>query len=245
MRIGGLLLILWYEEGIMSKRLLAEFLGTFWLVFGGCGSAVLAAAFPDVGIGLLGVAFAFGLTVLTMAYAVGGISGGHFNPAVSVGLLVAGRFEAKDLLPYVVAQVVGAVVASAVLYIVVTGKADFTSIGGFATNGYGEASPGKFNLLSALVIEVVLTFMFLMIILGSTHGRVPVGFAPIAIGLALTLIHLISIPVTNTSVNPARSTGPALFVGGVALQQLWLFWLAPIVGAALAGFAHKSLFEKE
>ncbi len=229
----------------MSKRLLAEFLGTFWLVFGGCGSAVLAAAFPELGIAFAGVALAFGLTVLTMAYAVGGISGGHFNPAVSVGMVTAGRLEAKHLLPYIIAQVIGAVVASAVLYVIVSGKADFAGIGGFATNGYGEASPGKYGLSSALLIEVVLTFMFLMIILGSTHGRVPVGFAPIAIGLGLTLIHLISIPVTNTSVNPARSTGPALFVGGIALQQLWLFWLAPIVGAAIAGFAHKALFEKD
>jgi aquaporin Z len=229
----------------MSKRLLAEFLGTFWLVFGGCGSAVLAAAFPELGIGFAGVALAFGLTVLTMAYAVGGISGGHFNPAVSVGMVTAGRLEAKHLLPYIIAQVIGAVVASAVLYVIVSGKADFAGIGGFATNGYGEASPGKYGLSSALLIEVVLTFMFLMIILGSTHGRVPVGFAPIAIGLGLTLIHLISIPVTNTSVNPARSTGPALFVGGIAIQQLWLFWLAPIVGAAIAGFAHKALFEKD
>jgi len=229
----------------MSKRLFAEFLGTFWLVFGGCGSAVLAAAFPDVGIGLLGVSLAFGLTVLTMAYAVGGISGGHFNPAVSVGLLVAGRLEGRALLPYVVAQVAGAIVASALLYVVVSGKADFTTIGGFATNGYGDASPGKFNMMSALVIELVLTFMFLIVILGSTHGRVPAGFAPIAIGLALTLIHLISIPVTNTSVNPARSTGPALFVGGVALQQLWLFWLAPIVGAALAGLVHRSVLDND
>jgi aquaporin Z len=229
----------------MSKKLLAEFLGTFWLVFGGCGSAVLAAAFPELGIGFVGVALAFGLTVLTMAYAVGGISGGHFNPAVSVGLLVAGRFEAKDLVPYVIAQLIGAVVASAALYLIVSGKADFAGIGGFATNGFGDASPGKYGLGSALIIEVVLTFMFLMIILGATHGRVPAGFAPIAIGLALTLIHLISIPVTNTSVNPARSTGPALFVGGVALQQLWLFWLAPIVGAALAGFAHKAMFERD
>lgn len=227
----------------MTKRFLAEFLGTFWLVFGGCGSAVLAAAFPDVGIGLLGVAFAFGLTVLTMAYAVGGISGGHFNPAVSVGLMVAGRFSSKDLLPYIVAQVIGAILASAVLYLIVSGKADFTTIGGFATNGYGDASPGKYSLTSALVIEVVLTFMFLMVILRVTSGDVPAGFAPIAIGLALTLIHLISIPVTNTSVNPARSTGPALFVGGVALQQLWLFWVAPIVGAALAGIANNALFE--
>jgi aquaporin Z len=229
----------------MSKRLLAEFLGTFWLVFGGCGSAVLAAAFPELGIGFAGVALAFGLTVLTMAYAVGGISGGHFNPAVSVGMVTAGRLEARHLLPYIIAQVIGAVVASAVLYVIVSGKADFAGIGGFATNGYGEASPGKYALSSALLIEVVLTFMFLMIILGSTHGRVPVGFAPIAIGLGLTLIHLISIPVTNTSVNPARSTGPALFVGGIAIQQLWLFWLAPIVGAAFAGFAHKALFEKD
>lgn len=229
----------------MSKRLLAEFLGTFWLVFGGCGSAVLAAAFPELGIGFVGVAFAFGLTVLTMAYAVGGISGGHFNPAVSIGLFTAGKFEGKDLLPYIVAQLVGAVVASAVLYFIVSGKADFTGIGGFATNGYGEFSPGKYGMGSALVIEVVLTFMFLMIILGSTHGRVPAGFAPIAIGLALTLIHLISIPVTNTSVNPARSTGPAIFVGGAALSQLWLFWIAPIIGAAVAGVVHKSMFEKD
>jgi len=229
----------------MTKRLFAEFLGTFWLVFGGCGSAVLAAAFPELGIGFAGVALAFGLTVLTMAYAVGGISGGHFNPAVSVGLMMAGRFEAKDLVPYVIAQVVGAIVASTVLYLIVSGKADFAGIGGFATNGYGDASPGKYGMTSALIIEVVLTFMFLMIILGSTHGRVPAGFAPIAIGLALTLIHLISIPVTNTSVNPARSTGPALFVGGVALQQLWLFWVAPIVGAAIAGIVHKAMFEKD
>jgi aquaporin Z len=229
----------------MTKRLFAEFLGTFWLVFGGCGSAVLAAAFPELGIGFAGVALAFGLTVLTMAYAVGGISGGHFNPAVSVGLMMAERFEAKNLVPYVIAQVVGAIVASTVLYLIVSGKADFAGIGGFATNGYGDASPGKYGLTSALIIEVVLTFMFLMIILGSTHGRVPAGFAPIAIGLALTLIHLISIPVTNTSVNPARSTGPALFVGGVALQQLWLFWVAPIVGAAIAGIVHKAMFEKD
>jgi aquaporin Z len=229
----------------MTKRLFAEFLGTFWLVFGGCGSAVLAAAFPELGIGFAGVALAFGLTVLTMAYAVGGISGGHFNPAVSVGLMMAGRFEAKNLVPYVIAQVVGAIVASTVLYLIVSGKADFAGIGGFATNGYGDASPGKYGLTSALIIEVVLTFIFLMIILGSTHGRVPAGFAPIAIGLALTLIHLISIPVTNTSVNPARSTGPALFVGGMALQQLWLFWVAPIVGAAIAGIVHKAMFEKD
>ncbi|NGN42181.1 aquaporin Z [Mesorhizobium sp. CGMCC 1.15528] len=229
----------------MSKRLFAEFLGTFWLVFGGCGSAVLAAAFPDLGIGFLGVAFAFGLTVLTMAYAVGGISGGHFNPAVSVGLTVAGRLPAKDLVPYVIAQVIGAIVASAILYFIASGKADFSLSGGFASNGYGEHSPGGYSMGAALVAEIVLTFMFLMIILGVTTKRVPAGFAPIAIGLALTLIHLISIPVTNTSVNPARSTGPALFVGGWALQQLWLFWVAPIVGAILAGIAHKSLFGDE
>jgi len=226
----------------MQKRLFAEFLGTFWLVFGGCGSAVLAAAFPEVGIGLLGVSLAFGLTVLTMAYAVGGISGGHFNPAVSVGLLAAGRFPAKDLIPYVIAQLVGAIVAAAVLYFIVSGKADFAGVGGFASNGYGEASPGKFSLGAALVMEVVMTFMFLMIILGATHGRVPAGFAPIAIGLALTLIHLVSIPVTNTSVNPARSTGVALFADAPALAQLWLFWLAPIVGAAIAGVVHKAIF---
>ena len=226
----------------MSKRLVAEFLGTFWLVFGGCGSAVLAAAFPEIGIGFVGVAFAFGLTVLTMAYAVGGISGGHFNPAVSVGLMVAGRFPAKDLGPYIVVQVLGAVVASAALYLIASGKTDFSLAGGFAANGYGEHSPGGYSLTAALVAEVLLTFMFLMIILGATGKSVPAGFAPIAIGLGLTLIHLISIPVTNTSVNPARSTGPALFVGGWALQQLWLFWVAPIVGAVLAGLAHVTLF---
>jgi aquaporin Z len=226
----------------MQKRLFAEFLGTFWLVFGGCGSAVLAAAFPSVGIGLLGVSLAFGLTVLTMAYAVGGISGGHFNPAVSVGLTVAGRFPAKDLVGYIVAQVVGAIVAAVVLYLIVSGKADFAGVGGFASNGYGDASPGKFSLMSALVMEIVMTFMFLMIILGATTGRVPAGFAPIAIGLALTLIHLVSIPVTNTSVNPARSTGVALFADGPALAQLWLFWVAPILGAIIAGAVHKSMF---
>ncbi len=228
----------------MSKRLFAEFLGTFWLVFGGCGSAVLAAAFPDVGIGLLGVSFAFGLTVLTMAYAVGGISGGHFNPAVSVGLFVGGRFPAKDLVPYIAAQIVGAVAGSVVLYLIASGKADFSLAGGFASNGYGEHSPGGYSMGAALVAEIVLTFMFLMIILRVTSGDVPAGFAPIAIGLTLTLIHLISIPVTNTSVNPARSTGPALLVGGWAIQQLWLFWVAPIVGAALAGLANNALFEK-
>ena len=226
----------------MTKRLLAEFLGTFWLVFGGCGSAVLAAAYPELGIGFVGVSLAFGLTVLTMAYAVGGISGGHFNPAVTVGLLAAGRFEARDLVPYVVAQLVGAVLAAAALYLIVSGKADFVSVGGFASNGYGEASPGGYSLTSALVIEVLLTFFFLIVILGATSGRVPAGFAPIAIGLALTLIHLISIPVTNTSVNPARSTGVALFAEGPALAQLWLFWVAPILGAAIAGVAYRSMF---
>ncbi|MGN7878273.1 aquaporin Z [Ensifer sp. 22460] len=222
----------------MFKRLSAEFLGTFWLVFGGCGSAVLAAAFPEVGIGLLGVSFAFGLTVLTMAYAVGGISGGHFNPAVSVGLMVAGKFPSHKLVGYVVSQVLGAIAAAGVLYLIASGKAGF-QLGGFAANGYGEHSPGGYSLTSALAAEVMLTFFFLFIILGSTHGRVPAGFAPIAIGLALTLIHLVSIPVTNTSVNPARSTGQALFVGDWALAQLWLFWVAPIVGAAIAGIVWK------
>ncbi len=229
----------------MTKRLLAEFLGTFWLVFGGCGSAVLAAAYPELGIGFAGVALAFGLTVLTMAYAVGGISGGHFNPAVTVGLLAAGKFDARDLVPYVVAQLVGAVAAALALYLVVNGKADFVSVGGFASNGYGEASPGGYSLTSALVIEVLLTFFFLIVILGSTSGRVPAGFAPIAIGLALTLIHLISIPVTNTSVNPARSTGVALFAEGPALAQLWLFWVAPLVGAAIAGVVYKALLNDD
>lgn len=227
----------------MSRKLLSEFLGTFWLVFGGCGSAVFAAAFPELGIGFLGVAFAFGLTVLTMAYAVGGISGGHFNPAVSVGLTVAGKFPTANLVPYIVAQVLGAIVAAAALYVILTGKAG-AEIGGFAANGYGEHSPGGYSLVSALLIEVILTAFFLIVILGSTHGRVPAGFAPIAIGLALTLIHLISIPVTNTSVNPARSTGQALFVGGWALQQLWLFWLAPILGGAIGAVIWK-IFGKE
>ena len=225
----------------MTKRLLAEFLGTFWLVFGGCGSAVLAAAYPELGIGFAGVALAFGLTVLTMAYAVGGISGGHFNPAVSVGLLAAGKFDGKDLVPYVIAQLVGAVLAALALYLVVSGKSDFASVGGFASNGYGAASPGGYSMTSALVIEVLLTFFFLIVILGATSGRVPAGFAPIAIGLALTLIHLISIPVTNTSVNPARSTGVALFAEGPALAQLWLFWVAPIIGATIAGLVYKNL----
>lgn len=228
----------------MKARLLAEFLGTFWLVFGGCGSAVLAAAFPELGIGFVGVALAFGLTVLTMAYAVGGISGGHFNPAVSVGLAVAGRFEAGKLPHYIVSQVLGAIVAAAVLYVIATGKAG-VDLGGFASNGYGEHSPGGYSLVSALLIEIVLTAFFLIIILGSTHGKAPAGFAPIAIGLALTLIHLVSIPVTNTSVNPARSTGQALFAGGWALQQLWLFWLAPIVGAVVGALLWRALGEEK
>jgi len=215
----------------------AEFIGTFWLVFGGCGSAVLAAAFPGLGIGFVGVALAFGLTVLTMAYAIGHISGCHLNPAVSFGLWAGKRFAGKDLLPYIIAQVLGAIAAAAVLYVIATGKAGF-ELGGFASNGYGEHSPGGYSMLAALVAEVVLTFMFLFIILGATDERAPKGFGPIAIGLALTLIHLISIPVTNTSVNPARSTGPALFAGGWALSQLWLFWVAPIVGGILAGFVY-------
>ncbi|MGR9184034.1 aquaporin Z [Rhizobium leguminosarum] len=224
----------------MQKSLVAEFFGTFWLVFGGCGSAVLAAAYPELGIGFVGVAFAFGLTVLTMAYAVGGISGGHFNPAVSLGLTVAGRFPAARLVPYVVAQVVGAIAAAALVYLIASGKAGF-ELGGFAANGYGDHSPGGYSLLSALLIEVLLTMFFLIIILGSTSSRVPAGFAPLAIGLGLTLIHLVSIPVTNTSVNPARSTGQALFVGGWALQQLWLFWIAPLAGGALGGLVWKFL----
>ncbi len=222
-------------------RASAEVLGTFWLVFGGCGSAVLSAAFPEVGIGLLGVAFAFGLTVLTMAYAIGHISGCHLNPAVSIGLWAGGRFPAKDLVPYIVAQVVGAIIGAAVLYLIASGKAGFDVSAGFASNGYGEHSPGQYGLVSALVAEVVLTFFFLIIILGATDGRAPAGFAPIAIGLGLTLIHLIGIPVTNLSVNPARSTGPALFVGGWALAQLWLFWIAPIIGAWLAGKTYRLL----
>jgi aquaporin Z len=229
----------------MFAKLSAEFLGTFWLVLGGCGSAVLAAAFPGVGIGLLGVSLAFGLTVVTGAYALGPISGGHFNPAVSVGLWAGGRFPASDLLPYIVAQVVGGVAGAGVLYLIASGKADFSLAGGLASNGYGEHSPGKYSMLSGLITELVMTFMFLIVILGATHQRAPVGFAGLAIGLALTLIHLISIPVTNTSVNPARSTGPALFVGGWALQQLWLFWIAPVVGAAIAGFVYKAVLEGE
>jgi aquaporin Z len=225
----------------LSKRAAAELFGTFWLVFGGCGSAVLAAAFPHVGIGLLGVSFAFGLTVLTMAYSIGHISGCHLNPAVTVGLVVARRFDAKDLPAYIVAQVAGGVLGAAVLYVIASGAPGFSLAGGFASNGYAEHSPGQYSLVASLVAEVVLTFAFLMIILGSTDKRAPAGFAPIAIGLSLTLIHLVGIPVTNLSVNPARSTGPALFVGGWALAQLWLFWVAPIGGAVLAGILYPAL----
>jgi aquaporin Z len=234
-----------FEGGAMTKKLAAEFIGTLWLVLGGCGSAVLAAAFPNVGIGLLGVSFAFGLTVLTMAYAIGHVSGCHLNPAVSVGLWAGGRFPASGLVPYVIAQVAGAVAGAGILYVIASGKAGFDLAGGFASNGYAAHSPGQYGLVACLVSEIVMTFMFLMIILGSTDGRAPAGMAPIAIGLGLTLIHLISIPVTNTSVNPARSTGPALFVGGWALEQLWLFWIAPIIGAAVAGLCYRTLFEKE
>jgi aquaporin Z len=228
----------------MAKRFTAEMFGTFWLTFGGCGSAVLAAAFPEVGIGLLGVSFAFGLTLLTMAYTIGHISGCHINPAVSVGLAAGGRFPASEVLPYAVAQVIGAALGAGVLYLIASGKPGF-ELGGFASNGYGEHSPGSYSLAAALICEVVMTFMFLTIILGSTDARVPTGFAGLPIGLALVLIHLVSIPVTNTSVNPARSTGPALIVGGWALQQLWLFWLAPIVGAALAGINYRWLGGEE
>ena len=227
------------------KKYGAEFFGTFWLVLGGCGSAVLAAAFPNVGIGLLGVALAFGLTVLTMAFAIGHISGCHLNPAVSVGLWAGGRFPAKQLLPYIVAQVLGAIVAAGVLYLIASGKADFTLASGFASNGYGVHSPGGYSLLAALVTEVVMTMMFLLVIMGATDKRAPQGFAPIAIGLCLTLIHLISIPVTNTSVNPARSTGVALFVGDWAIAQLWLFWLAPIVGGALGALIYRFIGSSE
>ena len=224
----------------MSKKLGAEFIGTFWLVLGGCGSAVLAAGFPELGIGFVGVSMAFGLTVLTMAFAIGHISGCHLNPAVSVGLMVGGRFSSSELVPYIGAQVLGGIAGAAVLYVIASGQAGFETAG-FASNGFGEHSPGGYSLTAALVTEVVMTFMFLIIILGATDGRAPAGFAPIAIGLGLTLIHLISIPVTNTSVNPARSTGVALFEGGWAISQLWLFWVAPIIGAALAGVVYRWL----
>lgn len=227
------------------KKLFAEFFGTFWLVFGGCGSAIFAAGFPELGIGFVGVALAFGLTVLTMAYAVGHISGGHFNPAVSIGLWAGGKFEAKGLLGYIAAQVIGAIAAAAALYLIVSGKSGFESVGGFAANGYDALSPDGYNMMSALVIEVILTAFFLIVILGSTNVRAPKGFAPIAIGLALTLIHLISIPITNTSVNPARSLSQAIFADGAYMSQVWLFWVAPIVGAIIGGIIHKTLFEKE
>ncbi len=220
------------------KKLIAEFIGTFWLVLGGCGSAVLAAAYPQLGIGFVGVAIAFGLTVVTMAYAIGHISGCHLNPAVSIGLWVGGRFERKDLLPYIASQVLGGIAGAGILYLIASGKPGF-EIGGFAANGYGEHSPGGYSMLAALITEIVMTFLFLVIILGSTHSKAPKGFAGLAIGLGLTLIHLISIPVTNTSVNPARSTSQALFAGDWALGQLWLFWVAPIVGAILAGIVYK------
>jgi aquaporin Z len=229
----------------MMKQYGAEFFGTFWLVLGGCGSAVLAAAFPSVGIGLLGVSLAFGLTVLTMAFAIGHISGCHLNPAVSVGLCVGGRFPANKLLPYIIAQVLGAIVAGGVLYLIASGKAGFDVSAGFASNGFGEHSPGGYSFLAALICEVVMTMMFLIVILGATDKRAPAGFAPIAIGFCLTLIHLISIPVTNTSVNPARSTGVAVYVGGWAISQLWLFWVAPIVGAILGAIVYRVIGESE
>lgn len=229
----------------MRAKLMAEFFGTFWLVLGGCGSAVLSAGVADVGIGWLGVSFAFGLTVLTMAFAVGHISGGHFNPAVSLGLMIGGRFPARDLLPYWAAQVIGAIVAAAVLYMIVSGAPGFESVGSFASNGYGEASPEGYSMMSALLIEIVLTAFFLIIILGATSEKAPAGFAPIAIGLGLTLIHLISIPVTNTSVNPARSTGVALFADGPALAQLWLFWVAPLIGGAVGTLIWKAMASED
>jgi aquaporin Z len=228
----------------LAKRAAAEFFGTFWLVFGGCGSAVLAAGFPGLGIGFAGVALAFGLTVLTMAFAIGPISGCHLNPAVSAGLVAGKRFPAAELLPYVVAQLLGAVAASGVLYVIASGKEGFELSAGFASNGYGAHSPGGYSLLACLVAEIVLTFFFLMIIMGSTDKRAPAGFAPIAIGLGLTLIHLVGIPVTNTSVNPARSTAPAIFVGGWAIQQLWLFWVAPLIGGVVGGGLYHALFEE-
>lgn len=229
----------------LSRRVTAEFIGTFWLVLGGCGTAVLAAGFPKVGVGLLGVALAFGLTLLTMAYAIGHISGCHINPAVTVGLFSGGKFPGSEVIPYIVAQVLGAIVASSVLYVIASGAEGFSLSAGFAANGYGAHSPGGYPLSSALVCEIVMTFIFLFVIMGALDKRVPAGFAPIPIGLVLTLIHLISIPVTNTAVNPARSTGPALFVGGWALEQLWLFWVAPLIGGALGGLAYRALAAEE
>jgi aquaporin Z len=229
----------------VGRKLTAEFLGTFWLVLGGCGSAVLAAAFPNVGIGLTGVSFAFGLTLLTMVYTIGPISGCHINPAVSIGLWAGGRFPGSSLIPYILAQVAGGIAGAGVLYVIASGKAGFDLAGGFASNGYGAHSPGGYSFTACLVLEVVMTFMFLIVILGATDKRAPAGFAGIAIGLALTLVHFVSVPVTNASVNPARSTGPALFVGGWALEQLWLFWLAPIVGAAVAGAAYRAVLEEK
>lgn len=229
---------------MQSRKYAAEAIGTFWLTFTGCGSAVLAAAFPQVGIGLLGVALAFGLSVVTMAYAIGHISGCHLNPAVTVGLAAGGRFPTNQIAPYVIAQVIGAIVAAGVLYLIARGKADFSLAGGFAANGYGEHSPGKYDLPAAAIAEFVLTMMFLFVIMGATHGKAPAGFAPLAIGLTLTLIHLVCIPVTNTSVNPARSTGPALFVGGWALQQLWLFWIAPLAGGVAGGVLYRWLCDE-
>jgi len=228
-----------------TQKYVAEAIGTFWLTFAGCGSAVIAAGFPQVGIGLLGVSLAFGLSVVTMAYAIGHISGAHLNPAVTVGLAAGGRFPAGQVVPYIIAQLIGAVVASAVLYLIASGAAGFDLAKGFASNGYGEHSPGHYSLVACLISEVVMTMVFLFIIMGSTHGRAPAGFAPVAIGLTLTMIHLVSIPVTNTSVNPARSTGPALFVGGWALQQLWLFWVAPLVGGVLGGALYRWLSPDE
>jgi aquaporin Z len=227
-----------------AKKYAAEAIGTFWLTFAGCGSAVIAAGFPEVGIGLLGVALAFGLTVVTMAYSIGHISGCHLNPAVTVGLAAGGRFPTGQIVPYVIAQVLGAIVAAAVLYLIASGAPGFDLAGGFASNGYGDHSPGKYSLAAGLLTEIVMTMFFLFIIMGATHGKAPAGFAPLAIGLGLTLIHLVSIPVTNTSVNPARSTGPAIFVGGWALQQLWLFWVAPLVGGALGGIVYRWLSEE-
>jgi aquaporin Z len=227
-----------------KRKYLAEAIGTFWLTFGGCGTAVIAAGFPEVGVGHLGVALAFGLTVLTMAYAIGHVSGCHLNPAVTIGLAAGGRFPANDIAPYVIAQVIGAVVAAAVLYVIASGAPGFDLANGFAANGYGEHSPGHYGLFAALVSEIVLTMMFLFIIMGATHGKAPVGFAPIAIGLGLTLIHLVGIPVTNLSVSPARSTGPALFVGGWALAQLWLFWVAPLIGGTLGGLLYHWLSQR-